>query len=530
VDFTLGDDERLLAETCRRFALERLAPSYRRWATEPFPRDQLRELAALGVLGIRVPPERGGSGGSYVSLGVAAEELSRGDFNVSYFLQLGTIAAELLAGADDDVADAWLARIAEGDAVVAFGLTEPGVGSDAANLSASARRAGDDWLVSGEKASITFAGTADACIVFARSGGPGARGISTLFVPLDLPGVSRRVYSSAGGHLSQRGSLFFDEVRVPDRYRLGPEGVGFVQAMTAFDYNRAVIALACIGCALQSLDETIEHAKRGEAFGKPLATHEGVAFQVAEHLAHLHAARLVAYETGAGRRRRAPHLRGGDGQVARPEVRGRGHPRLPAPARLGRLRHRLALRSAAPGRDRPGDRRRHPRDHEGHHRPGSVRPGLHRLPVTGGGDGAGPVGPGVVGADSPVGACTLPVQRCGSNASLSHHYAWGAAMGRNERAGHRGRRALRLAGAVVTVPLHATAAVLASPRDAKTDPASRRLDELRDHGWRPVEVRLRPHRTEVVLARDEERSTVAGETLAFAAHATLTGAVVHRTT
>lgn len=107
-------------------------------------------------------------------------------------------------------------------------------------------------------------------------------------------------------------------------------------------------------------------------------------------------------------------------------------------------------------------------------------------------------------------------------------------MGRNERAGHRGRRALRLAGAVVTVPLHATAAVLASPRDAKTDPASRRLDELRDHGWCPVEVRLRPRCTEVVLARGEDRSAVAGETLAFAAHATLTasrtGAVVHRTT
>lgn len=296
MDFTLGDDERLLQETCRRYALERLAPDHRRWATEPFPRERLRELGGLGVLGIRIAPERGGAGGSYVSLGVAAEELSRGDFNVSYFLQLGTIAAELLAGADDELAHAWLPRIADGDAVVAFGLTEPGVGSDAANLSATARRDGDDWLVNGEKASITFAGMADACIVFARSGGPGARGISTFFVPLDGPGVSRQTYASAGGHLSERGSLFFDDVRVPDRYRLGDEGVGFVQAMTAFDYNRAVIALACVGCALQSLDETIEHAKQRVVFGKPLATHEGVAFQVAEHLAHLHAARLLAYQ------------------------------------------------------------------------------------------------------------------------------------------------------------------------------------------------------------------------------------------
>ena len=164
-------------------------------------------------------------------------------------------------------------------------LTEPAVGSDAANLTASARRDGDEWVVSGEKASITFAGFADACIVFARTGGPGARGISMILVPLDALGVSRQVYHSAGGHLSQRGSLFFDEVRVPLDHQVGAEGAGFIGAMEAFDFNRAVIALACIGSALQSLDETIEFTKRRMTFGQPLAKREGVAFQIAEHLA-----------------------------------------------------------------------------------------------------------------------------------------------------------------------------------------------------------------------------------------------------
>ncbi|MGH9022191.1 MAG: acyl-CoA dehydrogenase family protein, partial [Acidimicrobiia bacterium] len=117
----------------------------------------------------------------------------------------------------------------------------------------------------------------------------------TILVPLDDPGVSRQVYSSAGAHLTQRGSIFFDEVRVPLNHRVGEEGAGFIHAMTAFDYNRAVIALGCIGTALQSLDETIEHAKVRIAFGKPLARHEGVAFQISEHLSMLHAARLLAY-------------------------------------------------------------------------------------------------------------------------------------------------------------------------------------------------------------------------------------------
>lgn len=245
---------------------------------------------------MRVPAEYGGSKASFVAMGIAAEELARGDFNVSYFLQLSAIAAKLLDGADEEIKRQWLPAIASGDSIVAFALTEPGVGSDAANLTCSARRDGDDWIVNGEKSSITFAGSADGCVVFCRTGGPGARGISMIFVPLDLPGVSRTKYASAGGHLSERGSLFFDDVRVPANHQIGVEGTGFIGAMEAFDFNRAIIALAAIGTASQSLDETIEYTKTRETFGQPLAKREGVAFQIAEHLALLHATRLLSYE------------------------------------------------------------------------------------------------------------------------------------------------------------------------------------------------------------------------------------------
>lgn len=296
MDFGFDDEQELLRDTLRGFASSELAPLAARWRTEPFPPELISRLGDLGLLGMKIPDEYGGTGGSYVALGIAAEELSRGDFNVSYFLQLSTIAAMLLADADESIKQRWLPAVANGDATVAFGLTEPGVGSDAANLTSTARRDGDEWVVSGEKASITFAGFADACIVFARTGGPGARGISMILVPLDASGVSRQVYQSAGGHLSQRGSLFFDDVRVPLEHQVGAEGAGFVGAMEAFDFNRAIIALACIGSALQSLDETVAYTKQRMTFGQPLAKREGVAFQIAEHLSLLHASRLVSYE------------------------------------------------------------------------------------------------------------------------------------------------------------------------------------------------------------------------------------------
>ncbi|MFT7598692.1 MAG: cyclohexanecarboxyl-CoA dehydrogenase [Acidimicrobiales bacterium] len=296
--------------TLRRFALDELAPDYRRWQTEPFPRERLLELGALGVFGMLTQPELGGTkgaGGSYLALGMAAEELSRGDFNVSYFLQLQAIGARLFDRADaDEVRQRWVPAIVRGEALASFALTEPGVGSDAAAIATRAVKDGSDWIISGEKASITFAGSSDVCAVFARTGGPGPGGISLFCVPLDLPGVSRNAVPSSTAHLTQRGSIFFDDVRVPADHLVGVEGAAFKDAMAAFDFNRALIGLACLGTAQQSLDETIEHVKQRHTFGQPLATREGISFQLAEHLAQVHSARLLAYETlrlaDAGRR------------------------------------------------------------------------------------------------------------------------------------------------------------------------------------------------------------------------------------
>ena len=298
MDFTSSEDQLLLQQTLRQYAKDKLMPNYARWDRgETIPRALIKEVAELGVFGLRVPERFGGLMADYVTCGLMSEELSRGDFNYSLYVQLGLIASELLTDfAAPEVQAEWLPRHATGDAVIAFGLTEPSAGSDAARIVTRAERVGDDYVITGEKASITFAGYADACIVFTRTGAEGARGISAFLVPLDAPGVTRQPYFAAGERLTQRGSLFFDGVRVPARNRMGAEGKGFYQAMIAFDFNRAVIALACIGAAQQSLDETIEYTKGREVFGKPLATFEGVAFQVAEHLTLLESVRVLAYK------------------------------------------------------------------------------------------------------------------------------------------------------------------------------------------------------------------------------------------
>ena len=298
MDFTFSEDQLLLQQTLRQYAKDKLLPNYARWDRgETIPRALIKEVAELGVFGLRVPERFGGLMADYVTCGLMSEELSRGDFNYSLYVQLGLIASELLTDfAAPEVQAEWLPRHAAGDAVIAFGLTEPGAGSDAARIVTRAERVGDDYVITGEKASITFAGYADACIVFARTGAEGARGISAFLVPLDAPGVTRQPYFAAGERLTQRGSLFFDGVRVPAGNRMGEEGKGFYQAMIAFDFNRAVIALACIGAAQQSLDETIDYTKGRVVFGKPLATFEGVAFQVAEHLTLLESVRVLSYK------------------------------------------------------------------------------------------------------------------------------------------------------------------------------------------------------------------------------------------
>jgi cyclohexanecarboxyl-CoA dehydrogenase len=193
------------------------------------------------------------------------------------------------------VRDHWAPRIATGSPF-GFTLTEPGAGSDAGNIRTTARREGDYFIINGEKSTSTFCGIADVALVFARTGGPGPKGISCFLVPWDSPGIETRLYKSAGERVTCRGSVFYTDLKVPVENLVGSINGGFREAMQFFDYNRAFLALACMGAADKSMEELVEHVKTRETFGQPLAKYQGVTFQMSEHMTRLEAAKLLAYK------------------------------------------------------------------------------------------------------------------------------------------------------------------------------------------------------------------------------------------
>lgn len=301
MDFSLNSEQAALVETAGKFARNRLAPGYRaREKAERIERELILEMGGLGFLGPELPEVHGGLGLDCVTSGLLLEQIAYGDFNVSYVNLLVSLCGQIVAThGRSDAARAWLAEVLSGNKAIAIALTEPSAGSDAARLKLKAVRDGGDFLLSGEKTSISMATQADVAVVFARTGGEaeGARGISAFLVPMDLPGISRTTFDDIGTRPVGRGSIFFDGVRVSGEMMLGDEGQGFIQVMQGFDYSRALIGLQCMGVARASLDETWRYVQEREAFGKPISEFQGVSFPLAEAETHYEACRLLCLRT-----------------------------------------------------------------------------------------------------------------------------------------------------------------------------------------------------------------------------------------
>jgi cyclohexanecarboxyl-CoA dehydrogenase len=311
MDFALSPDQKLLQNTFREFAMRELLPAYAsRDADADLPPALIRKVGELGLLAPMVEAQHGGSGLDYLSLGIAHEEISRGDFNVAYVLLLSALVGAIVARNGDERQRAEiLPAICSGAIVPALGVTEPGGGSDAAHVKLAARRDGDSYVLNGEKTSISFASGAAAALVMARTGSveQGARGVSAFYVDLSAPGVSRNRFRDLGSRAIGRGQIFFDSVRVPSALRIGAEGMGFIQVMQGFDFSRSLIGLMCIGAAQQSVDETCRYVDERQAFGGSLARFEGVSFPLAEAAVRLRAARLLCYEALWLKDRGEPH-------------------------------------------------------------------------------------------------------------------------------------------------------------------------------------------------------------------------------
>jgi len=301
MDFALSPEQERFQSTARIFAERRLAPAYLRGDREDaLDRDMVREMGELGLIAPVLPEAMGGLGLDAVTMGLLVEEVSRGDFNVGYVQLLGALNGQILnRHATPELAAEWGQRLCRGEVLLALALTEPAAGSDAAHIALKARPAGDHYVFNGEKTSISFAHQADAAVVFARTGeeGAGAHGVSAFLVPMDLPGIHRTRFDDVGSHTVGRGSIFFEDVKVPAELRLGDEGRGFTQVMQGFDFSRALIGLQCLGAAAASLQETWSYVTERKAFGQPVVRFEGVSFPLAEAETQLEALRLLCYKT-----------------------------------------------------------------------------------------------------------------------------------------------------------------------------------------------------------------------------------------
>ena len=308
-------DEELVAlgDQARRFAADRIAPGFQeRDRTRTLDRGLMRAMGAMGFIAPELPETFGGLGTGCLAAGVIHEEIARADLSMSYINLLASLNGQILAAhGRPDVVQPWLARLTKGEALLALALTEPRGGSDAANLRLQVERQGDDYILNGEKTSISAADQADAAVVFGRTGASdsGAHGVTALLVPLDLPGITRSRFDCHGQRAIGRGSLFFENVRVPASHRLGGENKGFVQVMQGFDFSRALIGLQVLAVARVALEETWAHVAERTAFGKPLSAFQGVSHPLAGLDTQVEAARLLCLQALWLKDRGAPHSR-----------------------------------------------------------------------------------------------------------------------------------------------------------------------------------------------------------------------------
>ncbi|MFF2954604.1 acyl-CoA dehydrogenase family protein [Kitasatospora sp. NPDC057965] len=300
MDLELSGEQAAVRALAASFTDREIVPHAAAWdRAESVDRAIVGRLGEVGFLGLTVPAEYGGSGGDHLAYCLVLEELGRGDSAVRGIVSvsLGLVAKSVNAFGTEEQKRHWLPRLTSGEALGCFALTEPGTGSDAAGLTTRAVREGDGWLLSGTKTFITNGTWADVALVFARTGGPGHRGITAFLVPTDLPGFSRtEIHGKLGLRGQATAELAFDGVRVPDDARLGELGKGFTVAMAALAKGRMSVAAGCVGIARACLDAAVRYAGEREQFGAPIASRQLVQQLLAGIAVDVEAARLLTWK------------------------------------------------------------------------------------------------------------------------------------------------------------------------------------------------------------------------------------------
>jgi alkylation response protein AidB-like acyl-CoA dehydrogenase len=296
----LDETQSLIRDTARQYAQEKLWPTAAlREKEKLFPKAIVRELGELGFMGMLVPEEWGGAGADHVAYAAALEEIAAGDGAVSTVMSVHNSVGcmPILKFGTAWQKETFLKKLAQGQMLGAFGLTEPGAGSDASAIKTRAKRDGNHWVLSGTKQFITSGATADVAIVFAVTNpDAGKKGISAFLVPTDNPGWKvARLEEKLGQKCSDTAQIALEDVRLTPDLMLGPEGEGYKIALANLEGGRIGIAAQAVGMARSAYEAALAYAKQRTSFGKPIFEHQAVAFRLADMATEIEAARLMVH-------------------------------------------------------------------------------------------------------------------------------------------------------------------------------------------------------------------------------------------
>jgi short-chain 2-methylacyl-CoA dehydrogenase len=306
-DTRLTDEQETLRKTVEEFAREVVAPAAAHHdEAKTFPYEVVAQMADMGLFGLPFPEQYGGQGADYFTLCLAIEELARADSSVAITLEagVGLGAMPVYRFGTEAQREQWLPLLASGRALGAFGLTEPGAGSDAGGTRTTAKLDGGSWVVNGSKAFITNSGTdiTKLVTVTAVTGetAAGRKEISSIMVPVPTPGFTAEPpYSKVGWHASDTHPLTFDDVRVPEENLLGERGRGYANFLRILDEGRIAISALSVGLAQACVDESVKYAKEREAFGAPIGRNQAIAFKLAEMETRTYVARAAYYDAAS---------------------------------------------------------------------------------------------------------------------------------------------------------------------------------------------------------------------------------------
>lgn len=316
MNFDLNENQKMIAQMVRDFAEKEIRPHMNKWDDEEyFPVETMKKMGELGLLGIYIPEQYGGSGFSYFEYATALMELGKvcGGVGLSVAAHNSLCTGHIYYHGSEEQKQRFLPKLTSGEFIGAWGLTEPNTGSDAMRMKTTAVKDGNDWIINGAKNWITHGLSGDVAVVLVRTGELlDSKGITAFIIEKGMPGFSAvKIKDKLGVRASETAELIFDNVRVPNENVIGEVGMGFVQAMQILDGGRISIAALSCGVARGAYEASVKYAKEREQFGKPISQFQSIAFKLADMATEVESAELLTFQAAYRKNNKLPMTREG---------------------------------------------------------------------------------------------------------------------------------------------------------------------------------------------------------------------------